>query len=99
MPAARFGHNSGTHTWRNLRRPVCRVVVDDDDLGDERGGKITQDTADGLRLVAGRNDDLDSHSTSVWLPPESAWSPARQKGINTPRPARAPSRPRQRGQH
>jgi len=36
---------------------VCRVVVDDDDLGDERGGKITQDTADGLRLVARRNDD------------------------------------------
>src|SRR6266704_1405008 len=52
-----FGNNSGTHACSNLRRPVCRVVVDDDDLGGEIGGKITYDAADGLCLVARRNDD------------------------------------------
>jgi hypothetical protein len=57
IPAARFGYDSGAHTRGNLRCPVCRVVVDDDDLGDEFGGKVTYDAADGLRLVARRNDD------------------------------------------
>jgi len=56
ITASWFGDDSGAHACGNLRRPVCGVVVDNDDLGDEIGGKITYETADGLRLVARGND-------------------------------------------
>src|SRR5207249_11100812 len=55
ITAARFGHDSGAHTCSNLRCPVYRVIVNDDDLSDEIGGQITYDTGDCPSRVARGN--------------------------------------------
>jgi len=65
VSATSFANNSGAHAGSNIRRSVCGVAVNDDDLANETDGNITYDAAYSLCLVARRNDDGDPHWTST----------------------------------
>src|ERR1700722_19756682 len=65
VSAARFGDDSRTRTRGDLSCSIRGIVIDDDNLGDEIGGNVSDDTSDCLGLVARRNNYGDSHSISI----------------------------------
>src|SRR6185436_18188909 len=65
----RLAHDARAGRRRDLRRPVGRGVVDDDDLVDDRGHLLEHGT-NAVLLVVARDDDADPlpsiHVASPW---------------------------------
>jgi len=64
IAAARFVNDAGSHSRGDLRRPVIRIAVNNDDLRREVGRQIRQDALNRLRFIMGRDDDGHSHRAS-----------------------------------
>src|SRR5262245_38837574 len=58
----RFLDNLCSHLSSHFGCAICRIAVDDDDLGDAIERQIAKHTADRLRFVMSRDDDRDSHA-------------------------------------
>jgi hypothetical protein len=61
--------NLGPHLARNLCCSIGRITVDEKDFFDHSRRDISEDHADGLRFIIGRNDYGDTHSSDWKLRP------------------------------
>src|SRR5262249_52039271 len=90
-------HDSRAAPLGTVARPVARVAVDDEDLGDLRPGDVVEHPSDRLRLVVGGDDHGNAHLRlfTRWAPRGNArrgrYPPRgdgrRHRGRGTARPS------------
>ena len=56
-------NHARSHLCGDLRRPIARVAVDNDDFRRQIRRKVRETLANRLRFIMGRDNDGDSHST------------------------------------
>jgi len=75
IAAARFVNNAGTQACGDLRRPIIRIAVNDDDFRREVRREIRQNERNRLRFVMSRDDD--GHSVAIVIQVIATRSPPR----------------------